>query len=160
MKKGIIFSTIIGSLAGAVAGAGAMAKVTGKSSSASKDTAEKYLALYLMMNQWVKVKQEGKKLSSYFEEKDFIKIAIYGMSYAGERLVEELKDSNIEVKYGIDKNADSIYSDVDMVTMDDHLEEVDAIVVTAITYFDEIEEKLSSKVQCPIISLEDILFEV
>lgn len=160
MKKGIIFSTIIGSLVGVVAGAGAMAKVTGKSASASKDTAEKYLALYLMMNQWVKVKQEGKKLSSYFEEKDYFKIAIYGMSYAGERLVEELKDSNIEVKYGIDKNADSIYSDVDMVTMDDYLEEVDVIVVTAITYFDEIEEKLSSKVQCPIISLEDILFEV
>ena len=44
--------------------------------------------------------------------------------------------------------------------MDDNLEDVDAIVVTAITFFDEIEEQLQSKVSCPIISLEDILYEV
>lgn len=82
------------------------------------------------------------------------------MSYAGETLVEELKDSNIEVKYGIDKNADSMYIDVDVLTIEDDLESVDAIVVTAITFFDEIEEKLSEKMDCPIISLEDILYEI
>jgi hypothetical protein len=64
------------------------------------------------------------------------------------------------VAYGIDQNADSIYADVDIVTMDDDLEVVDAIVVTAITFFDEIEGKLSGKIDCPIISLEDVLYEV
>ena len=44
--------------------------------------------------------------------------------------------------------------------MDDDLENVDAIVVTAITFFDEIAEKLEEKVNCPVISLEDILYEV
>lgn len=121
---------------------------------------DKHLALFLMMNQWVKVKQEGKNLASYFEQNEYQKIAIYGMSYAGETLVEELKDSNIEVKYGIDKNADSMYIDVDVLTIEDDLESVDAIVVTAITFFDEIEEKLSEKMDCPIISLEDILYEI
>ena len=61
---------------------------------------------------------------------------------------------------GIDQKADSIYSDVDIVTMADSLEEVDAVVVTAITFFDEIEEQLSGKLDCPVISLEDILYEV
>ena len=82
------------------------------------------------------------------------------MSYVGETLIEELKGSNVEVAYGIDQNADSIYADVDIVTMEENLDEVDVIVVTAITFFDEIEEKLSGKVNCPIISLEDILYEV
>ncbi len=36
---------------------------------------------------------------------------------------------------------------------------VDAIVVTAITFYDEIKEELSRKIDCPIISLEDILYE-
>ena len=45
-------------------------------------------------------------------------------------------------------------------SIDDDLEEVDAVVVTAITFFDEIEEKLSQKIDCPIISLEDILYEI
>ena len=62
--------------------------------------------------------------------------------------------------YGIDQKADSIYADVDIVFIEDELQEVDAIVVTAITFFDEIEEKLSGKVDCPIISLDDILYEV
>lgn len=162
MKKGTIsiLSALTGVLVGGVAGVGTAAKVTGRLSDKTKELAEKHLALYLMMNQWVKIKQEGKNLSSYFEQNDYKKIAVYGMSYAGERLLEELKNSNIEVKYGIDKNADSIYADVDMVTMEDTLEEVDAIVVTAITFFDEIEEKLSDKITCPILSLEDILYEV
>ena len=52
-----------------------------------------------------------------------------------------------------------IYADVDVVTPEDVLEPVDVVVVTAIYYFDEIEENLSGKIQCPIVSLEDILYE-
>ena len=44
--------------------------------------------------------------------------------------------------------------------MEDELEPVDAVVVTAITFFNEIEQKLSKKLDCEIISLEDILYEV
>ena len=49
--------------------------------------------------------------------------------------------------------------DVEVVTLDDDLKEVDAVVVTAITFFEEIAEKLEKKLECPIISLEDI-FEI
>lgn len=86
------------------------------------------------MKQWVEVKQEGKNLSEYFMRSGYKNIAIYGMSYAGETLVNELKDTEINVKYGIDRNADSIYGEIDVVSMEDDLEEVDAIVVTAITF--------------------------
>ena len=40
------------------------------------------------------------------------------------------------------------------------LEKVDVIVVTAITFFKEIEEMLNQRVDCPVISLEDILYLV
>lgn len=56
-----------------------------------------------MMNQWVKVKQEGKNLSQYFEANNYKNIAIYGMSYAGETLEDELKNTNTCVKYSIEK---------------------------------------------------------
>jgi hypothetical protein len=74
--------------------------------------------------------------------------------------VDELRGTATQVAFGIDRNADSIYADIDVVTLDDKWEEVDAIVVAAITFFDEIEEELSQKVDCPIISLEDVLYEV
>jgi dienelactone hydrolase len=162
MNKGIkTAATVLAStLTGAVAGATAVGKATGEKINKSQGYADKHLALFQMMTQWVKVKQEGKHLASYFEKNGYKKIAIYGMSYAGETLLNELKDTDIKVAYGIDQNAESLYVDVDVVTMDDDLEEVDAIVVTAITFFDEIEEKLSEKVDCPIISLEDVLYEV
>ena len=121
---------------------------------------DKYLALFLMMNQWVKVKQDGKNLVSYFEKNGYKRIAIYGMSTAGKTLLDELNGTSIQVAYGIDKNADKICSEINILSMGDDLEPVDAVVVAAITFFDEIKEKLSEKVKYPIISLKDILAEV
>ena len=121
---------------------------------------DKHLALFQMMNQWVHVKQESKNFSSYLDAKGYKRVAIYGMSYAGETLIEELKGSDITIAYGIDKNADSIYADIEVFTLGDNLPDVDAVIVTAITYFDEIEEILSTKLKCPVLSLEDILYEI
>lgn len=158
MKKPVI--SILSALTGAAFGAGAVGKVSVDKTKKIQAMSDKHLSLFLMMNQWVKVKQEGKKLADYFAANGYKRIAIYGMSYAGETLLDELRETEITVAYGIDKNADSLYLDVDVVSMDDDLKKVDAVVVTAITFFDEIEELLSEKVDCPIISLEDILYEV
>lgn len=158
MKKSIIsiLSASIGILIGVVRTRKMMnIKVTNM-----EELSDKHLSLFLMMNQWVKIKQEGKTLSSYFEKKGYYKIAIYGMSYAGETLVEELKQSSIKVEYGIDKRSENIYADFKILSPEDILEDVDAIVVTSIKYFYEIEELLSEKVVCPILSLEDIVYEM
>ena len=158
MKKGAI--GVLSLLVGVAAGAAGVGKIAGDKKDEAWKLSNKHLGLFLMMNQWVKVKQEGKNLSSYFQKNGYKKIAIYGMSYAGETLVDELKNSSIIVAYGIDQKAGSIYADIDIVSMDNNLEEVDAVVVTAIAFFDEIEQKLSERLDCPIISLEDILYEI
>lgn len=158
MKKGII--SVLSAITGAVVGAGTVGKMAGRSLEKAEKMSDKHLALFLMMNQWVKVKQAGKGLSSFFEKNGYNRIAIYGMSYAGETLVNELKDSEIQVAYGIDKNADVIYADIRMVTLEDNLDDVDAIIVTAVTFFDEIKRQLCEKIDCPILSLEDILYEI
>ena len=158
MKKGLIAA--LAAIAGAAAAAAAIGKITKKILNKEQQMSDKHLALFLMMNQWVKVKQQGKNLSTYFEKNGYTKIAIYGMSYVGETLVDELKKTDIEVVYGIDKNVDFVYSNVDIVSVEDNLDPVDAVVVTAITFFDEIEEQLVQKMECPVISLENILYEV
>lgn len=159
MKKGIV-GTILSTAAGAVVSAGVVMARMEKSLNEKQNTSNKHFALFKMMNQWVRIKQEGKNLAEYFKENGYEKIAVYGMSYAGETLVYELNDSGITVEYGVDKNAKSLYLDIDIYEPDDDLKEVDALVVTAITFFDEIEEKMSQKLDCPIISLEDILYEI
>lgn len=121
-------------------------------------SSNKYWQSYLMMDQWVRIKQEGKNLSTYFQKNGYQSIAIYGMNYSGITLLDELSESEIEVKYGIDANADKIYSDIPVYKLSDELEPVDAVVVSPIYYFDEIERNVSEKMSCPIIPLDDVIF--
>ena len=59
MKKGII--TVLSALAGAAIGAGATGKMAAGQTEKAKSMSDKHLALFLMMNQWVNEKQEGKR---------------------------------------------------------------------------------------------------
>lgn len=123
--------------------------------------AQKHLKIMEVFNQWLTCRQEGKSLVGFFEDHEYRTIAIYGMSFLGERLIQELEDTNVEIKYAIDKNADGIYSEeIEVKELSDELPEVDAIIVTAVYFFDEIEEELCSIVDYPIISLEDIVYEI
>ena len=65
MKKGIVpaLSAVTGAVVSAVAIGKTMVEKVEKASKMS----DKHLALFQMMNQWVRVKQEGKNLSEYFE---------------------------------------------------------------------------------------------
>lgn len=162
MRKNLIsiVSAMAGATMGGIIATGVVANISCKETAKVQKMSDKHLELFKMMNQWVRVKQEEKNLSDFFEKKGYKKIAIYGMSYAGETLVNELRETNIQVLYGIDQLAERLYAEIDIVTLDDDLKEVDAIVVTAITFFNEIEEMLSKKLNCPIISLEDILYDI
>lgn len=158
MKKGILAS--LTAMTGAAAGAAAAWKVKGKSTDEYREYADKHLEILLMYNQWLLTKQEGKSIVSYFKEQGYKEIAVYGMSHVGERLLDELKGSEVTVKYAIDRNADNIYAAVDVVQPDGKLDKVDAVVVTANYYFDDIEKIMCEKVDCPILNLEDILYEI
>lgn len=150
-------SAVIGAMLGVAATAGELEKQI----SEKKKMSDKHLDLYLLMNRWVKLKQKGINLSKYFEKNGYNRIAIYGMSYAGETLAEELKGTNIEVAYGIDKNAENIWiNNIDILPLENKLDAVDAVIVTAISSYDSIRALLSKKFVCPIISLEDILDEI
>lgn len=162
MKKSVsaLISLILGGAAGTVSGAAVTGKKYRERIHEYAELSDKHLALYLLMNEWVHIKQDGKSLSDYFEKRDYRKIAVYGMNFVGETLLRELENSDIKVVYAIDKNAERIFTDVEVILPDDVQEEVDAIVVTPISYFDSIEGMLQEKVDCPILSIEDIIKEM
>lgn len=122
-----------------------------------KNLTEKDKDLVFLLEQWIKKKQEGKDFAGYFQKNGIKSIAIYGMSFVGEQLYEELKDSEIKIRYAIDKSANGIYVDIDVISPDDKLPEVDAVVVTPVYYYDEIKKNLAKKIDCPILSLETVL---
>lgn len=120
---------------------------------------EKNLCLYRFTNEWLAMKQKNKDLSKYFKDRGYHSIAIYGMGYLGERLVDELDHTGIGVSYAIDRSKKGGYAGVAIKDIDGELPAVDAVVVTPIYDFWEIKRNLAGVFECPVISLEDIVFE-
>lgn len=120
---------------------------------------EKFRIMYQMMESWFRLKLEGKNIEDYFNAYGYKHIAIYGMGDIGKNLLADLRNSSVKVDYAIDKVVTNT-EDIRVVSPEEKLEKVDAIVVTAIAYFDDINDNLSSKTDCPIISLEDIIYEM
>ncbi len=115
---------------------------------------------FQVMCQWVKAKQEKDNLSTYFKTRNYKRVAIYGMSEIGEMLIDELRDTDIEVVYGIDKNANNAYSNIKVFSIQEELPQVDVVVVIIINEFDQIYQELSRRLTCDIISLLDIVYDI
>lgn len=89
---------------------------------------------------------------------NFQHVAIYGAANVGKCLYHFLDSSEIEVVCFIDKtkSAEMLY-DIPICDSNNIDPNIDAIIVTPLTYFDEIYDDLNKKVDCPIIPVVDIL---
>lgn len=145
---------------GVFSGANLVKRLFGRTIVTTDNEAEKFQVFFQLLNKWLSLKQQKKEIVDYLKKRNYKKIAIYGMGQIGERLFEELKDSEIEVIYGIDRNKDNFDWDIDIYAPEDTLPYVDAVIVTAVTYYKEIVMLLRRKVECPIESLENIITEL
>ena len=114
---------------------------------------------FQILNQWLCLRQKGGSVTSFFKDNLIKNVAIYGMGALGERLYDELKDSEVAVLYGIDRMASSknmyglkIYSSCEIA-----FTETEVIVVTPVQDYNTIVLGLEEKTNAVIMSLEDIL---
>lgn len=150
---------MMGGIAGLFAGEKTIGKIRKEAMCRVQDDDIKFHEFYSLLLQWVHIHNEGKKLGKYLRKCGYHTIAIYGMKELGEELLYELKDSEIEVKYAIDKNAADLYVETNVYHPDEELEPVDAVIVTAVHWFDDIEKDMKKKLDCPILSLEDVVYD-
>ena len=120
----------------------------------------KFKTYYTLLERWLKIKQRGKGLEGYFKANQYASIAIYGMGNLGHRLFDELSDSDVEVLYVVDKTYVSHNETVRVIRPDDDLEDVDAIVITAISEYQNIVGSLTGKTTADIVSIEDVILQV
>lgn len=165
MRKISSFIKISGAIiTGAIVSAAVVLKIKNKIINQEINKTNKFRGYYDLTNKWISIKNEGKSLSQYFEDQNYKKICIYGMGELGSRLLEELKESEIEVAFAIDKNTGSTNAEIEIYDIeeisDELMKDIDVIVVSAIFAFDEIEELLREKVSCLVISLEDVVFSL
>lgn len=116
---------------------------------------------YNLFEHWIEVKNRGSNAADYFRKNNFKEIAVYGMGRPGCLLCNELKDaSDVKVKYAIDKNISARKHIVDLRKLTDDVIPVDAVVVTPVTAFDSIKAELEKKFDCPVISLESVIYDL
>lgn len=125
-----------------------------------RESDSKWFEFYNIFNMWLEISRKGISIADYFREKNIDNIAIYGMKELGKHLFETLNKTDVSVRCIIDKNTVQSIDNIKVYTPYDDFPKVDAIVVTAIHYYASIEEELHSKVDCPIINLYDVLYEV
>lgn len=113
---------------------------------------------YGVLKRWFELKQQNRSIIVFFQEGGYKRIAIYGMSDLGIFLYQELADTEVEISYGIDRRADKLDVEIPILTVEEELPAVDAIIVTAVYFFDQINGMLKDRVDCPVISLEEILY--
>jgi hypothetical protein len=121
---------------------------------------KKFKQYYQLINQWLILKNNNKSIVNYLISQGYQSVAIYGMGELGNRLYEELVNSDIEVKYAIDQLPESSFSELKFIELSEDIEPVDAIIVTPVFDFEEIEKNISEIVDYPVISLEDVVFEM
>lgn len=122
------------------------------------DNYTKHELFYPLLVAWLSIRQENRNLENWFVKRGYKHIAIYGMKELGECLYEELRISSVKVDYVIDKKTERIYTEVEVYKPENILPEVDIIVVTAISFFEEIKADLKDKIKCDIVSLEDVVY--
>ncbi len=157
-KTRLFWMAILGTAAGIAAGELTIGKARKKAMHKIEEDDRKFHEFYWLLLQWVHMHNEGRKISTYLKSCGYYTVAIYGMKELGETLLYELKNSGIEVKYAIDRNAGDLYAEIDVFHPDEELEAVDAVIVTAVHWFNDIEAEIKQKLDCPVLSLEDVIY--
>lgn len=117
---------------------------------------ERIIKIY---EKWIELKINEGTILEFILKNEFKKIAIYGIGSLGRSLCRELEllRQSVEIAYIVDKNPEVEYENYMFYTMQDELPEVDVMIITPIAFYEEIVLELAQKVNCPLLSLEDII---
>lgn len=124
-----------------------------------KKRGDRFMSYYYLLTYWVELKQKGKSLKAYFDEKEYKKVIIYGYGPIGKRLEEEIKNTNVNICLIVDSNLAE--EDISLGRIEDLERQVaDVIVVTPTFAYKQIKANIENKVRCPIISLDEVVYSI
>lgn len=119
---------------------------------------QKSVMFYWILTRWMDWKIKGKCTADVLLKENWYKIAVYGYAELGQLLCRELFGTKVHISYLLDKKVkDTGINDLPVYIPQEGLPCVDAVVVTAVYYFDEIKKELSQMGYQNIISFRTLL---
>lgn len=110
-----------------------------------------------VFKKWVLLEEQNIGIVDWLEKHQIRQIAIYGYGYLGKHLLHELTLSGRKVNYILDKNKKVSQKSVPVFHSLENIPVSEIIIVTAVAYFEEIQENLKQYTSAKIVSLEKIL---
>lgn len=117
----------------------------------------KFRMYFILMKKWMLYIYTHNSINDKLVEMGYKHVAIYGMGEIGRLLFMQLEEKDIIVDYAIEKKYVKMDIDLPLFNVIEKLPKTDAIIVTPIWDYKTISSDLSKKIDCPIISIEDIL---
>ena len=106
---------------------------------------------------WMRLRDQKISVSYFFVQKNIKTVAIYGAGILGKHLYYELQDSEIQVACFLDQNTNKAIEQKKCLAPGETMESVDAIIVTPLMEYKEIQKGLAEYYSCAIISIETVL---
>lgn len=121
------------------------------------DLLVKFRKMFMVVNDWLQLKEEGYHLDEYMSQQGIRKIAIYGAGYVGKRLKGELEGSSVEVSFFIDRNAEFITEKIPVYTLENAPQGIDAIIITMVQGYENVIKQLQGKYNVKIVTIRDLV---
>jgi len=115
---------------------------------------QKFKQFYRLLIEWVNSYQNKQYLVDYLKSNNIKTVSVYGYAELGKLVINELKGSSIEIIEILDKR------ELQSVTVNPSYGQrvVDAVIVTAVFYFDDIKEELVKLGYKNVLSLQEIIY--
>lgn len=110
-----------------------------------------------MIRRWFSIKLEKKSLDTVLSQRSIYSIAIYGMGFLGKSLYQELEDSAVGIAYVMDRELQEDEGILKVISLDEELPQVDAVIVTVLGSTDELCERIKRKSGYQVITLKKLL---
>lgn len=164
------FKNIVIGLIIAGASAGIATYITNKANEYEitkiKNSRDKFKSYYDVLTEWFKQEKKGNEISKFFADKKYNKIAVYGAGTLGNLFYSAMGKEESKIQCFIEETGLEIKNyigNTDLKIMENEIDfsGVDVVLVSAITYYGSIKKALLEKgCTCPIISLEDVVYEI
>lgn len=124
------------------------------------DNLDKFRKMFYVLDDWTASEEKGNLIEKYLADRKIRYLAVYGYGPLGKRLIRELRGSSIHVNYVIDQNAAFLETDCPAYTLEDDLEEVDAVVISLVQGELAIAEAIKRKMSTKIFTMGEIVKEI
>ncbi len=109
-------------------------------------------------SRWLKNRNDNKYLADYLKAYGYNTVAVYGLGKMGQRLCEELSDSDVKIRYIIDNYTTNTFKNIKIYKLISGLEPVDVIIVTVSQEYEKIENELRNILSYPVLALDSIIY--